>query len=121
MNKNPCSVPTLSHSNVSDSCGRDKVDLLNSFFSSCFNTIHPPLLPTDLNFVQPDECPNDLLCTVDEVEQLLSNLDKSKASGPDGVSATMLRNTASSIAPIVTKIFNLSIQSGQSLRNGNNH
>ena len=84
-----------------------------TYRTSCFKTTHPPLLPTDINLVQPDDCPNDLLYTVGNVVQLLSNLDISKASGPDGVSASMLKNTASSISHIVTKLFNLPIQSGQ--------
>ena len=46
------------------------------------------------------------------MEHLL-NLDVSKASGPDGISATMLKHTDTSIAPSVTALFNLSIQSGQ--------
>ena len=47
------------------------------------------------------------------MEHLLLNLGESKASGPDGISATMLRHTATSIAPSVTALFNLSIQTGQ--------
>ena len=54
----------------------------------------------------------DLLCTVDEVEHLLLGLDLSKASGPDLVSAHMLKNTAISIAPSVTNLFNLSLRQG---------
>ena len=47
------------------------------------------------------------------MKHLLLNLDDSKASGPDGISATMLKHTATSIAPSVTALFNLSIQTGQ--------
>jgi len=44
------------------------------------------------------------------VFEKLSNLDTSKASGPDGISCMMLKHTASSIGPILTKLFNLSIR-----------
>ena len=37
----------------------------------------------------------------------------SKASGPDGILAQMLKNMPHSIAPSITKLFNLSILSGQ--------
>ena len=38
----------------------------------------------------PSECPDDLLCTEDEVLELLLSIDTSKASGPDGISGKML-------------------------------
>ena len=41
------------------------------------------------------------------------NLQAPAASNRTPGAASMLKNTASSIAPIVTKLFNLSIQSGQ--------
>ena len=37
----------------------------------------------------------------------------SKANGPDGISTTMLKSTAYSIAPALTKLFNKSISSGK--------
>ena len=40
-------------------------------------------------------------------------LDTTKSSGPDGISAAMLKHTAGTIAPSLTKIFNLSICLGQ--------
>ncbi len=43
LNKSPCSIPTLFHSGVSASRDMDKANLLNAFFSTCFNTSHPPL------------------------------------------------------------------------------
>jgi len=60
-----------------------------------------------------DECPQQLLCATEEVEHFLLTLDKSKAMGPDVVSATMLKCTATSIAPSVTLLFNLAIPSGK--------
>ena len=44
---------------------------------------------------------------------LLLSLNTSKANGPDGISATMLKSTAYSIAPTLTKLFNESISSGK--------
>ncbi len=55
---------------------------------------------------------DDFLCTVEEVYGLLSSLDASKATGPDGISARMLKMSAEFIAPSVTTLFNLSLQSG---------
>ena len=44
---------------------------------------------------------------------LLLALDTSKANGPDNISAKMLKSTAVSIAPVLTKFFNLSITTGK--------
>ena len=53
-------------------------------------------------------CPEEYLCT-EEVFDLLSSLDTIKSNGPDGISAKMLKFTATSITPSVTKPFNLSL------------
>ena len=52
---------------------------------------------------------------VTEVEVLkkLSNLDAGKATGPDRISARLLRTVASSIAPSITSLFNASLVTGQ--------
>ena len=57
--------------------------------------------------------PDDLLCDEDNVCKLLTNLDVSKSSGPERISAKMLKHAAVSIAPSITKLFNLSITSGR--------
>ena len=45
--------------------------------------------------------------------ELLLALDTSKANGPDNISAKMLKSTVVSIAPVLTKFFNLSITTGK--------
>ena len=62
--------------------------------------------------MDPDLCSPDLLCDVEEVVELLSSLDTTKASGPDNISARMLKETARSIAPSVTKLFNHCLRNG---------
>ena len=44
---------------------------------------------------------------------LLKSLDVSKANGPDGISARMLKFTAHAIAPSLTRLFNISIRLGR--------
>ena len=48
----------------------------------------------------------ELLCTEGEVYEMLNSLDTKKASGPDGISAQMLKYTAEAITPSLTKLFN---------------
>ena len=57
---------------------------------------------------------NDIVhvCSEGEVCKLLSSLDVSKTTGPDGISARVLKATADCIAPSVTKLFHLSLQTG---------
>ena len=88
---------------------------MNDFFSDCFNTGIPPLTLSDettFSSASPSDCPSDLLCSEDDVLDLLLSLDTRKANGPDGISATMLKATASSIAGGVALLFNRSIQLG---------
>ena len=89
--------------------------MLNSFFSTCFNPAFPPLSPSNVS--TSSTCgvssTDNLLCTDEEVYGMLSSLDISKASGPNGVSARMLKMTAEFIAPSVCKLFNISLQTGR--------
>ena len=59
------------------------------------------------------EFSNSLLCTEDSIFDLLASLDTSKSSGPDNISALMLKQTAASIAPSITQLFNQSLQLGK--------
>ena len=43
LSKSGSSIPSLSHNGVTVSDDKDKANLLNSFFATCFNTSHPPL------------------------------------------------------------------------------
>ena len=58
---------------------------------------------------QNPECSPVMLCTQEAVYKLLNSLDTNKASGPDCISARMLKSTADAIASSVTNLFNLSI------------
>ena len=94
--------------------------MLNSFFSRCFNHALPPLSPeflfpadSEIQLLADPKLPTDLLCTEDEICGYLLALDTTKASGADGISASMLWETALSIAPAVTKLFNISLTLGK--------
>ena len=50
--------------------------------------------------------------TVNGVESLLSNLDQSKAGGPDGLPARFLKEMATDLAPSLTLIFQASLRKG---------
>ena len=95
----------------------EKATLLNEFFSRCFNSAQPPLCASDLenlSQLSQDLCPEQYLCSEDEVLKKLLSLDTSKSNGPDGISATMMKATAASIAPGIAnlKLINKFISSG---------
>ena len=51
-------------------------------------------------------------CLVDGVANLLHNLNPHKATGPDGIPAYFLKECSIETAPILTLIFQCSIQQG---------
>ena len=89
--------------------------MLSNTFCQNFNRSASPLSHADILSVPRSpsmHIDSDLLCTESEVFNLLTTLDISKATGPDGVSAQMLKHTADSITPIITSLFNQSISMG---------
>ena len=117
VHKEQSTVPPLSHNGTTVQGDTGKANMLNTFFSECFNTVLPPLSERDRTSQHlrqpPDECPDELLCTESEILKFLKAINISKASGPDNISGRMLKSTATSIAPpSITKIFNQSITTG---------
>ena len=82
LNKQNSSIPIQSQDSNVYSTDQEKADVLNSFFCKYFNCRISPINPQDSS-CENDPCPN-LLCTVEEVTWMLSSLDTTKASRPDG-------------------------------------
>ena len=93
----------------------DEATVLNNYFAQCFNSVVPPLDERSFEQYQlhPLCCPNEFLCSEEEVKELLLSLNTSKANGPDGISPLTLKSTAYSIAPGLTKLFSKSVSSGR--------
>ncbi len=108
---NSSCIPTLSCNNETVTDDKKKAEVLNLFFHSCFNSALPPLSTEDQVTLNPPNCPEELLCTEEEVFGLSSALDTTKSNGPDGISAKMLKGVACSLSPVLVKLFNLSITS----------
>ena len=116
LNPNCPAIPTLSVGDSTVISDKDKAEALNAHFTRCFNYSVPAL--KEARFITEDQPSTHLLCQEDEVRHMLSSIDVSKASGPDGNryvdgSARMLKSTAASIAPAVTNQFNLSLRLGR--------
>ena len=115
MNKNhSTTVPSLIHDgkhiHVPDSFS--KAEIFNSFFleqskvdsssASLPEITDPPVSTLD-----------SISIMETEVLDILLSLDTSKASGPDGISAKLLKEAAPAICPSLTKLFNLSLANKQ--------
>ena len=106
------SFPSLKNGNIIANSGLDKANLLNITFTNHYNRSVPELSISDLPKVVPTDCPDDIFCSEDEVYELLCTLDTTKSSGDDDISARMLKETALSITPAVTQLFNISLKLG---------
>ena len=105
LNHAQVSVPVLCAEGVSAVTDREKADMLNNYSAKCWNLSQPPLSETSSDDIVSTDDDNDLLfCSTEETESFLLTLDTSKAR--------MLKETATSIAPSLTKLFNLSISKG---------
>ena len=89
----------------------DKAELLNHQFKSVFT--NEPI--SDLPDKGPSPYPNmpDINITLQGIENLLNGLNIHKASGPDAISARMLKMTSDIIAPILQIIFQTSLTTGR--------
>lgn len=94
----------------------DIANLFNRYFTSVFTTDHGTSIMDDL---QPDDTDESLLTssgtltfTKETVEASLKKLDPSKALGPDGIPARLLKETAIQVAPSLCALFNKSLSLG---------
>ena len=91
----------------------DKAQLFNNLFASVF-TVSPDI-PENNRGEQKitDKTITSMTCCRAEVEKLLVNLVVSKAHGPVGITARMLREATHAMSASLVKLFNLSIQNGK--------
>ena len=92
---------------------KEKATLFNSYFSSVF---HPPStrsVASDFQDLSESEGHiSEITLQVDEVFQCLTNLDTSKASGPDGIPSRLLQACSLEIVPSICELFNYSLHTG---------
>ena len=109
----PVSIPSLFHNGSPVTSPFSKADVLNQYFSSCFNmsTASLPPLAHNRSTSLHDNSP-DFLCNPDDICSFISCIPMDTASGLDGISSIMLHNTAPSISLSLSIIFNSSLSTG---------
>ena len=104
-------VVTLKHQGSTYTDSQDKAQLLADYFTPVFtqeNTSHIP----ELNDIDALPSIPQILVQIDGVAQLLSNIKVKKARGPDNLPARFLQETAFKISPILSTIFQASLDQG---------
>ena len=106
LKKKSSIISTLTHNDLTVTDPISKANLINDFFSQCFNSSVPPLSLSDIFPHSPTDCPSDLLCTPENIIQLISQLPCHTSTGHDGISSKMFKATDYSISVPLCKLFN---------------
>ena len=92
-----------------------KATIFNDHFSSVFtreDNANIPELEEEMSTDSNPDTIEDLVFDSAEVLEELSNINANKCGGPDGIPAILLKEGAQSIAPILTRILNYSLEVG---------
>ena len=103
------SIPALKKDTKLLITDSEKAAALADQFNSVFTTERINVIP-----FTPSKYPamTDIKIRSKGVLKLLKNLDTSKASGPDEITARMLKETAEEIAPVLASLFQQSLDTG---------
>ena len=109
-----CTNSAISYDDEVATKPAQKAELLNKYFCSVFLSAAPDvnIEPTN-NSLRTDMEISQVQVSVDDVTKHLIGLDTSKACGPDGIPARLLKECGQQIAPSLCGIFNQSLSSGQ--------
>ena len=106
------SIPPLIENGVSltDQCV--KAAIFNQYFTS--QCTQPPRAENPLPPFEYETKArlSDMSFSIPEVKKLLKSLNVNKATGPDGISIFLLKNTADVLAKALCKLFNYSLEAG---------
>ena len=111
LRKDSTSVSPLKDNGRLFNSPKDKADILNRQYQSVFTHEDP-----DIPVPDPDGDPypdmEHITVTEEGVRKLLQKSNPRKASGPDMVPARLLKECSEELSPILTCIFNKSLQTG---------
>ena len=87
------------------------MNALLEILTACICTGNVERTPVQLSVIE--SCPVEFLCAEEDVYHLLATIATSKSLGHDDISGRMLKETALSIMPVITELFNQSIILGK--------
>ena len=90
---------------------KDKANILNRQYQSTFTQEDTNQVPSPSGIPYPDM--EDIEVDEAGIRKLLQKTNPRKATGPDSIPARILKDCASELAPILTIIFNKSLQEGK--------
>ena len=105
-------IPPMEHNNYTYFDEKEKADAFNKAFLS-FSQLNLDQAALPELIYKTDSRLSNIIIHESEVLDILNSLDTSKATGPDGISAKMLKETATSVAPSLTKLFQISLKKGK--------
>ena len=111
MKKEQTSINTLHFNGEICTNNEDKANALNNQFVSVFTNDDPSPLPHISKEPTPDI--PQLIINVEGVYNLLTKIEPNKAAGPDGIPPRLLKEMAYPLAPLLTFIFQSSLDQGQ--------
>ena len=99
---------TLTHNDEQFTTAERKADAFNQYFASTF---HPATSrsSSDGSSNYAENTLDSICVRAEEISYILSNLSTEKATGPDEISARMLKECSNEIAPSLTALFNKSL------------
>ena len=107
----PTGTAPLKHNGLSHSDSKMKADILNHQFCDAFTREDVSTIPNMDDSPYPDM--PAIQVNTNGVHKLLSNLNPTKAAGPDDIPCRLLKELASELAPVLTLLFNKSLASGE--------
>ena len=102
--------PLRNHEGIIHSDPATKADILNHQFESVFTKEDLSNIPS--KGCSPFDDMPSITVTSPGVEKLLHNLSPHKATGPDSISARLLKELSTELAPALTFIFQMSLDAG---------
>ena len=102
--------PLVKEDGALEHCDAANASILNGYFSSVF-TEESGLTPEPADSFAGSMLP-DIEFTVEEISKKISDLNRYKSPGPDGFLPRVLKEVRDEVAPLLAKIFNLSIRTG---------
>ena len=100
-------IPTLKYNNTMISEDAEKAEVLNTFFSECFNKSDPPLQYSPTQQLRNSSFDMSIIdICEEEVLHMISSLKPKKSPGVYGITAEMLQLVAHCIVPSLTLLLN---------------